>query len=172
MAVEHSAALSLDDLFPAAEPDLDELFAEPAPAPLALVEPTEVLPAAADDEPDQDTRLKAVEEELYETNLRICQDTTRFCEVAFDAVSPPEAWIRELGVEGAWKRFRVAKGAQMAAKDAPVGIQMAGRIVSGLAKARAMERSEGSKALNVQIVLMPQVHTYQAIEVAGREDDA
>lgn len=157
---------------PAAKAGLEPLAAPPGSlAPLAVQEePVRLVPTQLVEETDEATRLKAVEDEVYEVNLDITRDTARFCEIGFDATEPPAAWVRELGMERALRRFRIAKGAQMAAKDAPVAIQMAARVVTGLAKARAMERSGGSKELNVQIVMMPQVFNYQSIEVAGRDD--
>jgi hypothetical protein len=127
---------------------------------------------ATEDEPVD--RLKAAEDDVYQRNLRIVNDAARFAEIPYDAEATedevPQEWVDELGLQGALVRMRTAIGAQRGAKTAPFGLGMAVKVVTGLAKARAVERTSESARLNIQVVVMPQAPQYPVLEVAGRDD--
>lgn len=125
--------------------------------------------------------LAACEDRVYERNLRIVESMTHFAEVDPARVNgegevispgttePPEAWVRELGPEGAAERLRIAKLAYISTKDAPVGMTAAKSIVSGLAKARAVrEAGRGNLQLNVMAVFPTQQVVYE--ELVVRDD--
>lgn len=133
-----------------------------APAPREFSQALTLRPgdAAAEE------RLAELEDKIYAANLRIVDDMTYWADVDLQAEAPKEEWVRELGVEGARRRHRVACAANMSLKDAPIGISAAKSIVSSLAKARAVrEAGRGGLSLNVTAIFPTQVNVYEELVV-------
>lgn len=107
----------------------------------------------------QHDRLLALQDEIFEANLAITHDATRFREISPADEAPPASWIAELGEPEAMKRFRVAKAAWLGAKDAPVALSMAKSIVAAMSKSAAM-RSSGGRVLNIECAIFP-MQTYE-----------
>lgn len=146
---------------------------ESSDAPLVVSAPPDrSIEASPDDAPID--RLKAAEDDVYRRHLRILDDSARFAEIPYGAEATedevPAEWVDELGLKSAMVRMRTAIGAQRSGKDAPAGLAMSVKIVTGLAKARAVERTSESQSLNIQVVVLPQVQKYEVLEVAGRDD--
>jgi hypothetical protein len=94
-------------------------------------------------------RIEAVERELYQRNLEVLLDASYFGE-AGDLSTVPQPWIEELGVEEATRRFKIAKAAMLAPKEAPTGLGVAKHIVSAFAKAKAS--AQAPRTLNVNLI--------------------
>lgn len=101
--------------------------------------------------------LKKLENQIYEecnsVILSVVKDT-----FDIDPQDPelPAAWLEEIEAgtltkEEAAKRKRIAQYALMPPKEAPVALQIAAKILSGMHKARAMEGA-GPKHLNLTMV--------------------
>jgi len=101
--------------------------------------------------------LKKLENQIYEECnsiiLSVVKDT-----FDLDPTSPelPAEWLQEiedgsLTLEQAQKRKRIAQYALMPPKEAPVALQIAAKVLSGMHKARAMEGA-GPKHLNLTMV--------------------
>jgi hypothetical protein len=114
----------------------------------------------------QHDRLRALEDDIYESNLNVVLDATRFRDIDPGQTEPPAEWVAELGEAEARKRLRVANGAWLGAKDAPLGISVAKSIVGAMAKARAVERSGGGRELNMTIAVAIVAPSYPRLEVS------
>jgi hypothetical protein len=101
--------------------------------------------------------LKKLENQIYEecnsVILSVVKDT-----FDIDPADPelPAAWLEEIEAgtltkEEAAKRKRIAQYALMPPKEAPVALQIAAKVLSGMHKARAMEGA-GPKHLNLTMV--------------------
>lgn len=129
-----------------------DIFAEPVTAPAAIVQRAEVLPAKSLDKQALD-KIKSVEDRLYSKALEVVEGALCFADLDPDkhAEGPPEEWIAELGLEGAYRKWRLAMGALLDAKNAAVGFKMATGLVAAITKARASEKG-GSHTLNAQVL--------------------
>lgn len=101
--------------------------------------------------------LKKLENQIYEecnaVILSVVKDTF---EIDPSDKELPVAWLQEiedgsLTKEEALKRMRIARYALMPPKEAPVALQIAAKVLSGMHKARAMEGA-GPKHLNLTMV--------------------
>jgi len=101
----------------------------------------------------QQDRLQELQDQLLERSLSIVDSSMRFADIDPTTTEPPQAWIDELGMDGAKVRLRVAQSAWAAAKDAPVGIKVASSVLVGILKAKATEK-QGPRTLNVAVVHM------------------
>lgn len=128
--------------------------APPAGALAASAQLAAVQPGAS-----QEDRLLKLQDEIFEANLSITHDATRFREIGPADEQPPQAWVDELGEQAAWHRFRVARSAWMGAKDAPIALSMAKSIVSAMSKSAALRQS-GGRVLNVEMAIFP-VQVYE-----------
>ena len=63
----------------------------------------------------------------------------------------PQAWIDELGEEGAKRRMRMARAAWKPIKDSAVGFKIATQVFTGIVKARATEKGRPVE-LNIGVV--------------------
>lgn len=113
--------------------------------------------------------LQRISNELYEQSVTTVNDAVGFfAKIDPAAEEPPEEWVDELGPKRAWERFRTARYATMAAKDAPVALQMAVRIYVGVEKANAMRG--GAPVLNVQHVhITAPLPSFPEIDVTGEK---
>lgn len=90
------------------------------------------------------------------------RDALRFPEVLPGTL---EQWTEELGSEGlALRRMAIAEAGRMAAKDAPIALQLAKSVVTAVSKSR---RDSGQDApplgIQVQIVLTPPTYPKQRL---------
>jgi hypothetical protein len=97
--------------------------------------------------------LKGLESELYKESVEVAQDSLAFREIDPDEEQCPPEWIEKYGRKRALARFRTAKGGWMSRSEAPAAIDVAGRLVGFMAKARAMEKA-GPRILNMTMVEM------------------
>jgi hypothetical protein len=118
---------------------------EEEPAPLAKAEPVHLVVRA--------DRIRSLEEEIHEESADVIRDALAFADIPPDAEEPPYEWVKELGMERAWKRFRTVKYALCNLKEAPVALRIAKDTLVGMAKARASEKS-GPRTLNMVVVQM------------------
>ena len=98
-------------------------------------------------------RIAAIEEEVHSEAATVINDAMHF--MAFDPASeePPEAWVAELGAEGAKRRMRTAQLANLPSKEAPIGLKLAKDTLVGMSKAKAARKAP-STTLNMVVVQM------------------
>lgn len=132
-------------------------------APIAAVEAGSTALAPVSEAFD---KLRALEDRILERGLVCLDDVAHWVDVEQSTAEPPQAWVDELGAEGAARRLRVAKSAWMSAKEAPVGIKVAQSVVVGIAKARAT--AQGGTTLNLQQVMF-NAPVYGVVEVGGND---
>lgn len=112
--------------------------------------PLATVPAATIVKP---SRLRDIEEEIHEEAATVIQDALAFAEINPEDKEPPHEWVKALGQEKAWRRFKTAQYALLTPKEAPIGVRIAKDIVLGLARVRAHEKL-GPKTLNMVVVQM------------------
>ena len=130
------------------------LFGEP-PEPEAALE-AEIVPAGGDEsvEPTAPGGISLVDEvvdELYRETRFVTSASMAFADIEEDQEEPPQEWIDEFGEKEAKKRLRIAKYAQLPHNKAPIALEIAQKVVTGITKAK-MERPGQDRVLNVQIV--------------------
>lgn len=101
----------------------------------------------------QNAELASMQDELLVRSLNVVEGAMAFAEIEPTDSDPPAEWIEQLGEEKARIKFRIARAAWMAAKDAPVGIKVASALAVGIIKAKATEKA-GPKQLNIAFVQM------------------
>lgn len=102
--------------------------------------------------------LKKLENELFDESLKVVNSAITHT-FDLDPENPnevPAAWLQEIEdgtetVESLGKRKRIALAAWQSPKNAPVALQIAAKVLSGMQKARAMG-DQGAKTLNVNVV--------------------
>ena len=103
--------------------------------------------------------LKRLENQIYEecnaVILSVVKDTF---EIDPEDKELPAAWLADveagvLTLEEAQKRKRIAQYALMSPKNAPVALQIAAKVLSGMHKARSAEGNV-HRSLNVTVVQM------------------
>lgn len=99
------------------------------------------------------SRLRDIEEEVHEEAATVVHDAMAFCKIGPEDKEPPYEWVKALGMERAWERFKTAQYALLTAKEAPIGLRIAKDIMLGLARVRAREKV-GPKTLNMVVVQM------------------
>lgn len=110
--------------------------------------------------------LKRIEQGILTSALEVVHHTLDFAAISPEDEHPPKAWVDELGLEGAMRKFRVAKEGWKSAKEAAVGIKVATQIASAGIKAHA-ERAE-HRSLNVSLVKIAVTDgQFDAIEVSS-----
>jgi hypothetical protein len=119
----------------------------------------EVMPAKMTREQKADMVLDGIQDRIYEESLSVIDDGLKFADVDIsdleDGQPPPEKWVKELGLEKAKRRARVARYCLMPKKDAPIAISLAASTAAAIANARA-KTNQGPKTLNVQVVQISQ----------------
>lgn len=95
--------------------------------------------------------IRGIEERMLVRGLGIMDGVLSFADIDRDQEDPPQEWIDMLGEQEAKKRLRVARACWMNAKEAPVGLQLTQRFVSGAQKSRAMENVD-RRPLQVTVV--------------------
>jgi hypothetical protein len=102
--------------------------------------------------------LKKVENDLFKESLAVVHSSISHT-FDLDPENPndlPAEWLEELekGLVTEMelgKRKRIAQAAMLSPKEAPVALQIAAKVLSGMQKARAAG-DQGSKTLNVNVV--------------------
>jgi hypothetical protein len=96
-------------------------------------------------------RLQQMQDELLERSTTVLEGSMRFAEIESTAATVPQAWIDELGPEAAKVRFRLAKAGWLGAKEAPIGIRVAGQVAVGILRAKAAA-DQAPRILNVKLM--------------------
>jgi len=102
--------------------------------------------------------LKKVENDLFQESLKVVHSAISHT-FDIDPSKPeetPAEWLKEIEdgsetLESIGKRQRIALAAWQSPKNAPVALQIAAKVLSGMQKARAMG-DQGNKTLNVNVV--------------------
>jgi hypothetical protein len=117
----------------------------------------------------QQDGLRRLEDELLANSLAVVGGVCDFAELDLaDLDKIPEGWIEAYGPEEAKKRHRIAKAGWMNNKDAPVAINTATKVLTGIVRARATEKA-GPKQLNINMVSM--VAPLDSLEVLDIEEE-
>lgn len=95
--------------------------------------------------------IRGIEERMLVRGLGIMDGVLSFADIDPGQQEPPQEWIDALGLQEAQKRLRVARACWMNAKEAPVGLQLTQRFVSGAQKSRALENVD-RRPLQVTVV--------------------
>lgn len=116
------------------------------------------LPAANHRDPDaiaaRQSKISALEDEVFQTSVGVVQAMLDFHLVTPDQQEPPPEWVEEWGREAAEQRLRVAKAGWMPNSLKPSGLDVATRIVTGIARARgSRQASIGPAEINVKLQL-------------------
>ena len=126
--------------------------------------PTPTASIVAPPSPAPLNKLQRMEEDILERSLEVVQASMHWQDIEPDAEEPPQAWVDELGREGAQKRFRVARAAWQSAKTAPVGLSLAKATALGITKVRAMTKM-ATPTLNVNFVNFQAPPELQVVDV-------
>ena len=114
-------------------------------------------------------RIQRLEEELIEDSLINMVGAAKFTAVDPDAGGPPPEWVEEYGKDEADRLFRAASMALMNGKEAPVGLRLSEKMVSGIMAQRS-KRDDTASNLNVRVITIPAPETcYPELEI--RDDD-
>jgi hypothetical protein len=82
-------------------------------------------------------RMEQIEERLFSNAAGILDAHGAFGLIEPEAAEPPEEWVRQYGAEHAHQRLRVAKTGWVPKGQTPSGVDMAGKLFTGIAAARA-----------------------------------
>lgn len=112
--------------------------------------------------------VEAIEDQIFEKNAAIVDDMAAFADLDLaeespDREGPPRAWVKRYGKDRAWRRWRIARAANLPSKDAPVALTIAPKIVGNMMKARGAAAA-GNKTLNVTLISMPEPSTVHGVE--------
>lgn len=117
----------------------------PEPASIVKSEPASLVPKG--------DRLRDIEAEIQEEAAEVIQGALSFADINPTDTEPPHEWVKALGMERAWKRFKLAQFALLTPKEAPIGLRMAKDVMMGYARVRSKEKI-GPKTLNMVVVQM------------------
>ena len=100
-------------------------------------------------------KFRAMEDHLSERYLAILEDASyaRDIDATSGELFDEEEWNHLTPLERA-KRRQIALSAHQNKKNAPVHLDLAVRVVTGLAKARASEKEVVERKLNVQVAVI------------------
>ena len=115
-------------------------------------------------EDQRQLELRGMEDGLLQSASRVVEDAMHFNEITATSVHPPRKWIEELGEARAKQRLKVARAAWAPAKDAPVALTLAQRLLAGIIKARASEKGARS-SLNVAVSVEIPMPDFQEIDI-------
>lgn len=99
------------------------------------------------------SKIAALEDEVFRTSVGVVQAMLDFHLVTPDQQDPPIDWVREYGELAARQRLAVAKAGWMPNSLKPSGLDVATRIVTGIARARGSRQVTGPAEINVRLTL-------------------
>lgn len=97
--------------------------------------------------------IRRIEDEIHLGAMDVVDGSISGFSLSPEDTEPPKEWIEAFGEKRAWIRFRAARAGQLNAKEAPVAIKVATQIMTGITKARSMEKA-APRSLNVAFVQM------------------
>lgn len=101
---------------------------------------------------DAQAAILQIEDRLLEKNVRIIEAISDAPEV--EGPDPPPEWIEKYGPKEAKRRHRIACHALLNSKQAPVYLDHATKVATGIMKARASrQEAAGGPAINIQVVV-------------------
>lgn len=98
-------------------------------------------------------RMVQIEDEVFQTAAGILAATLDAAHVDPTQPDPPPEWVAELGEKAARQRLAVAKAGWMPRSLAPNFIDVAGRVYTGITRARQHQQSTGPREINAKIAL-------------------
>jgi hypothetical protein len=121
--------------------------------------------------PDAQADLLRLEDEIFDSAATVVRGASMFAEVPvpgpddeqIDMNNPPDWWIARHG-HGAVTLWRAANYARLPKASSPVGLDMAARVMVGLAKARAT-RNAAPHTLNVVTIAVTPMPEFERINV-------
>jgi len=124
---------------------LDDVLREEMPADIVKAEPVPI------EETGGEVLVQRVVDQLFEESTKVVAAAMRFADIEVGATEVPRAWVAEMGQEEAEKAFRIAQFAQMSKKEAPIGLELAARLATGITKSK-MERDNADRPINIAFV--------------------
>lgn len=95
--------------------------------------------------------LMELEDTLFKRAFEVTTGAMQYADMPWDWEKPSEEWIRDLGKEAAWRKFRLIKAGQLPASHAPAGLKVATAITMAHMKTRAVQRGP-QLAVNVVVL--------------------
>ncbi|HET8958032.1 MAG TPA: hypothetical protein VFM95_06215 [Microcella sp.] len=99
------------------------------------------------------SKIAALEDEVFQTSVGVVQAMLDFHLVDPKQQDPPPEWVELYGEEAARQRLAVAKAGWMPNSLKPSGLDVATRIVTGIARARGNRQVTGPAEINVKLSL-------------------
>ena len=99
------------------------------------------------------SKIAALEDEVFQTSVGVVQAMLDFHLVTPQQQDPPPEWVEQWGEEAARQRLAVAKAGWMPNSLKPSGLDVATRIVTGIARARGARQVSGPAEINVKLSL-------------------
>lgn len=141
---------------------------EKALTPDAIIEKAAVNAAKGTLRSNVPAALAQIEDRLLTKSARIVQSALSASELDDDAVGPPGDWVTKWGEKEARRRFRIAMDARRNSKNAPVYLEHAKAMTTGILKAKGGRQDPDKGApLNIQVNIAGDVKVYPEIEVSG-----
>lgn len=100
--------------------------------------------------------LKELEDTLFEKAFEVTSAAMQYADMPWDWQAPSDEWIRELGKERAWRKFRMIKAGQLPQSHAPAGLKVATAIAMSAMKNRAVQRGPQLAINIVQLTQEPE----------------
>ena len=116
------------------------------------------IPASVHRDPDaiaaRQARIADLQDEVFQTSVGVVQAMLDFHRVTPDQQEPPPEWVAEFGQAAAEQRLRVAKAGWMRNSEKPAALDVATRVVTGIARARGGRQAQlGPAEINVKLQL-------------------
>lgn len=105
-------------------------------------------------------RIAGLEDRLLEQSMDVVANAMEFADVSYGQEKPPEAWVRQLGEEGAKRKLRYVLAGQMSSKDAPIGVRVAQAVAVGILKSRAQRTQQPTLNLHFVELTKQEVRVY------------
>lgn len=142
--------------------------------PVSMYEAHALAKELADEQKKEErlARMTALEDEVYETATQVVLAGIAFHEVSPTQPEPPQAWIDIYGYDAAMRRLRVAQAMWMPKSQAPAGLDLAQKAMTGISRGRAFRVRLTQNQLNVKIELPaptsaehPGPETYKVLDI-------
>lgn len=87
----------------------------------------------------------------------------KFADIDPQRDEPPDEWIVEFGEKEAKRRYTIAKASWLSAKEAPIALSIAPKLVLGIASVRA-KRNEVKNPVTINNIVGVQIPSPQEVD--------
>lgn len=115
--------------------------------------------------------IREIEDKLYTESLNVIANALKADEIDGDETEPPAEWVEEMGAKAAKKAHRTARDIRLPASVRPGHIDLAQKLVAGIAKAREGRAVSDRPALQVNVIVGEAQRAYAEVidvEVTGK----